>query len=146
MSTYIMQIIAAFVGSLGFALLFNVRKKLILPASAGGILCWVVYLVAEIAGSGVFASSLITAMAVSLYAQIMARIAKTPSTIFFVSSIIPLIPGSSLFYTMYNGVNGNSALFASYGINTALCACGIAVGTAFVYGIFIVHSKLRIEK
>ena len=146
MSTYVLQIIAAFVGSFGFAMLFNVRKSLILSASAGGILCWVVYLLCEHFGFGVFVSSLLTAMVVSLYAQIFARIRKTPSTIFFVSSIIPLIPGSSLFYTMYNAVSGEAELFAAHGINTLLCACGIAAGTAFVYAVFIIFTNFSKRK
>lgn len=142
MITYILQIVAAFIGSLGFALLFNVRQKLLFPASLGGILCWVVYLLCQSFNAGIFMSSVITAMAVSFYAQIFARACKTPSTLFYIPAIIPLIPGSSLFYTMYNAVTGDRDLFVSSCISTVFFACGIAVGTAFIYGIFIIHSNL----
>ena len=40
----IMQLATAFLGSLGFALLFQVRRKRLLLASLGGLLAWGVYL------------------------------------------------------------------------------------------------------
>ena len=45
MEEYIIQLAAAFAGSLGFAMLFNIRgKKKLLVSSFGGMLAWAVYL------------------------------------------------------------------------------------------------------
>ncbi|MBQ1965266.1 MAG: threonine/serine exporter family protein, partial [Clostridia bacterium] len=40
------------------------------------------------------------AFSMSVYAGIMARVLKTPATTFITTSLIPLIPGGSLYYTM----------------------------------------------
>ncbi len=42
---YLIQIITAYIGSLGFALLFNIKKERILYASIGGIITWCIYLI-----------------------------------------------------------------------------------------------------
>ena len=41
---YVLQLAAAFSGSMGFALLFQVRRGKLLLASLGGLLAWAVYL------------------------------------------------------------------------------------------------------
>ena len=43
----ITQLAAAFVGSLGFALIFGMRKKYLFAASLGALLGWGVYLAAD---------------------------------------------------------------------------------------------------
>ena len=44
MMYYAVQLASAFAGSLGFALLFHVRREKLLLASLGGLLAWGVYL------------------------------------------------------------------------------------------------------
>ena len=41
---YALQIITAFLGSLGFSVLFNIRRTKLLIAGLGGMLSWSVYL------------------------------------------------------------------------------------------------------
>ena len=48
----ITQLLTAFIGSLGFSLLFNVRRELLASASFGGMLCWGVYMMADCAIKG----------------------------------------------------------------------------------------------
>ena len=43
------QLITAFLGSLGFAMLFHVRREKLLLASLGGLLSWGVYLLMGLA-------------------------------------------------------------------------------------------------
>ena len=45
----LIQLVTAFTGSLGFALLFHVRKEKLLLASLGGLLAWGVYLLMGLA-------------------------------------------------------------------------------------------------
>lgn len=40
------------------------------------------------------------AIAVTIYAEIFARIKKTPTSTFLIVPMIPLIPGGVLYYTM----------------------------------------------
>ena len=44
MKNVILQLVMAFVGSLGFAMLFRLRRALWISASLGGVFCWGGYL------------------------------------------------------------------------------------------------------
>ena len=46
MKDVILQLVMAFVGSLGFAMLFHLRRSLWVTASLGGLFCWGCYLLA----------------------------------------------------------------------------------------------------
>lgn len=142
MSIEIIQLITAFLGSLGFALLFNLDKKCIIPASVGGLICWGTYIVIDIFSTGVFLPSLVSAAIAALYAEIAARFLKVPATVIFVSAIIPLIPGSSLFYTMSYAVSGDAALFRSYGMDTVNFVLGITSGISIVWSTWYMVQKI----
>ena len=80
MNPYI-QIIAAFFGSLGFALLFNLRGQWLFFTALGGGLSWCVYLI-----SGSFISHyerqyFAAAFFLGIYSELMARKTKSPSTL-----------------------------------------------------------------
>ena len=58
----------------------------------------------------------------------MARINKSPATIFTTICILPLVPGSSLYYTMYGLVTRNSALSYEKGVELGMTCFGIVLG------------------
>lgn len=138
----IIQLITSFLGSLGFATIFNLRKKYMIPASIGGVFCWGAYLLTGLVTEGVFLPTLVASATAALYAEIFARILKVPATVIFVSAIIPLIPGSSLFYTMSHIVSGEIALFQKYGIETILFVLGITSGISIIWSLWYMLQKI----
>ncbi len=142
MNIAVTQLITAFLGSLGFAFIFNLGKKYVVPASIGGLLCWGAYLVIDILSDGVFLPSLVASATAALYAEIVARFLKVPATVIFVSAIIPLIPGSSLFYTMSHAVSGDWQLFSIYGMNTVNYVLGITCGISIVWSMWYMINKI----
>ncbi|MBR3933544.1 MAG: threonine/serine exporter family protein [Clostridia bacterium] len=142
MSLEVIQLVTSFFGSLGFALIFNLGKKYIIPASVGGVFCWAAYLITAEFSSGVFLPSLVASATAALYAEIAARFLKVPATVIFVSAIIPLIPGSSLFYTMSSAVSGDAELFAMYGMNTLNYVLGITCGISLVWSMWYMINKI----
>ncbi len=137
------QLIPAFLGSMGFALLFNLDLKHLALASIGGLIAWIIYLLCE--GSlalNVFWSSLIAAFFADLFSQISARISKTPTTLFLISAIIPLVPGSSLYYTA-SALVFNNGEFAHYGLTTVLVVLAMALGVGISSSIFALLPNLR---
>jgi len=140
------ELITAVIGSLGFALLFHVSKKYLISAAFGGFICWGIYLLAAEISSGYFFAPLIAAAISTLYAEASARCFKAPTTVFLIPSVVPLIPGSSLYYAMHYAVAGDYAQFESYGIKTALVAFGMAVGISLVSGAFAVAVKIKRQK
>lgn len=135
MMEYLLQLITGAAGSVGFGILFHINKKY-LPASAfGGALGWLVYLAVSSLDHHIFVSMLIASFCVAVYAEILARVYGAPSTPFFVTSAIPLIPGSTLYYCMSALAEGNMEQAGEYGSQTFLCAMGIAGGMAIAWCI-----------
>ena len=92
----IIQTLAAFVGSMGFAIFFKMKGKQIVLAVVGGAVTWVVYLLVQHFIEGYFVPYLAASIFVGIYAEIMARVNKAPATIFLTASAVPLIPGGRL--------------------------------------------------
>jgi len=108
-------------------------------------LVWGIYLfVFHLFSGGVLLSSLFAAAAGQLNAEILARIRKSPTTVFFIPAIIPLIPGGSLYRCMDAAVGKDWALFRRFGSETFLTALGIAIGISFVSGLLIVFRKAKL--
>lgn len=124
----IIQILSGFVGTIGFAILFNVRGKRLLLASLGGLLSWLLFVLLNLYIPSEPICYFIVAFLISTYAEIMARVLKTPTTMFITTSLIPLIPGSSLYYTMANAFQGDLETFLQKAIYTLQLASALALG------------------
>ncbi len=124
----LLQIITGFIGSLGFAVLFNLRGKRMIAAALAGLFSWTLYLLLSHVIANEPLNYFIVAMAVSLYAEIMARVMKTPTTTFITTSLIPLIPGGSLYYTMAYAFESDPERFLEKGLATLQLAAALALG------------------
>ena len=124
----IIQIITAAIGSFGFGVLFNIRGKKLLAITLGGGIGWIVFLLLIRLGLGEAACYFIVATLISVYAEIMARLLKAPTTVFITPSLIPFIPGSSLYYTLAYAFDGNSQFFFQKAMKTVELAAALAIG------------------
>ncbi len=142
-----MQCTYAFIGCLGFVILFNIHGPGGLVCALGGFLSWMVYcIIFELTHSdieGYFFSALFA----SLYSEVMARIRKYPAISYLVVSIFPMIPGAGVYYTMNHAVQDQMSLFADKGMHTAAIAGIIAVGILLGSTVFRMYSdwKRRIK-
>lgn len=146
----IIRIITGFTGSLGFGVIFNLRKKFLLLASLGGLISTIGYELLVLANVDDMLSCFIVAVVITLYAEIFARIVKTPTTTFIITSLIPLIPGGALYYTMSAALEKKWDLFAQnayYAIKMALAlAVGIIVVTTIVQLLYSLISIINNKK
>ena len=101
------QLAMAFVGSLGFCMMFRLRAGLLVPASLGGLFCWAVYLTGAQYVEGIFLPSFIASAFAATYAEVLARKLKAPATLFLIPAVVPLVPGSGLYYTISYAVQGD---------------------------------------
>ena len=90
-----------------------------------------------------FLPTLLAGLVTDVYAEILARICKETSTSFFVTSVIPLIPGSTLYYCMSSIVEGNTVQALEYGRDTFLFAFGIAAGMSIAWSICYFLRSIR---
>ena len=109
----------------------------------GGAFGWLAYSLLSHHGNHIFVSMLVASFCVAIYAEILARVYGAPSTPFFVTSAIPLIPGSTLYYCMNAIANSHYTEAAQLGWKTAMCALGIAGGMAIGWCLADFNRKLR---
>lgn len=138
---YLIQCLAAFLGCLGFSLVFRIHKNLRFAfiGSLGGSIGWISYLLLE-NSLGVIITSLCAMMIVALYSELMARIYKAPSTIFIVVGCFPLVPGKGIYQTMLYLISNNRDMF----INSLLDTVGIAL--ALATAILIISTIFKVIK
>ena len=139
----ILNCLYAFLSSLGFGVLFNIRDKNLIIASVGGALGWFTYLLSRKLQPSEIFSLFLAAMVVSIYSEIMARVFKTPVTIFIICGIIPLVPGGLMYFSTLEAVKGNLEISMSKGIQTLFSAGAIAIGIVFVSSISTIFKKIK---
>ena len=135
MKTAIIQLVTAFLGAVGFSLLFGMRRRHLVWAGLGGVLTWGIYLLVSALLREGFLPCLLAAGFAVLYSEVLAHLRKTPATIFVVPAIIPLVPGSSLYYAMAAAVRGDLGEARRFGSLTLQAALAIAAGISFVIAL-----------
>ena len=124
----LIQILMAGLGTLGFNILFNIRGKKLVLATLGGVISWSTFLALGPVLPGEAIRYFLSAVVITVYGEILARLEKTPTTTFLVPSIVPLIPGSALYYTMNYALNKQWSAFAQQAFYTIQLALCLAVG------------------
>jgi len=142
----VMQCFFAFLGCMGFVILFNIHGKGSPLCALGGALTWAVYLIALKGTGSELTAYFWSALFSSLYSEIMARVRKFPAITYLVISIFPIIPGAGAYYTMHYAVSGEMELFASQGMFTAAIAGVMAVGILLGSTLFRMYSDWKLHK
>jgi len=125
----------SFMGTLSFAILFNIKGKKLFLAALGGGISWFFYLLFLYFDSSHLESLFFAAIIGGIFSEVMARLLKTPVTTFVICTIIPLVPGSGMYYTMLEIIQGNVNNSLSMGFETIANAGAIAVGLVFVSSV-----------
>lgn len=139
----ILQIITAFLGALGFALLYQVSKEKLFWAALGGLLCWLMYLLCGIVSDSDVVRFFFASVVVTFYAEFMARRKKTPATVFLGPGTIPLIPGGSLYQTLAYCFSGAWEQAFLQGLQTILLAVAISCGILMTMTIMQVAGRKK---
>lgn len=142
----IIQLITGMLGSVGFALMFGLKARYLPDAAVGGLLCWGLYLVGMHFWDQIFLAGLLASAFSALYGEIMARIRKAPATLFFITAIIPLIPGRALYYTCSNAVMRDWDGAKEFANLTLQYALSIAAGACIIWAITITIENIKKNK
>lgn len=143
MMDVMIQLLMAFLGTMGFGMMFRVKWDRLLLCSLGGLLSWAVFLVMGLCFQQEAPSYFFASVAVTIYAEILARVVKCPTTVFLVVSEVPLIPGGSLYRAMSSFMAQDYAAFSQQGFNTLIYAGAIAVGMLFPMSVFQLVRRTR---
>ena len=123
--------IGAFGGTVGFSYLLHAPRRTILPAAVNGMIGFVIYvLLRRYLGFGVMLSHFAATVAVTVICEMLARVMRLPSTIFLLTSLVPLVPGYNFYSAMLALVRDDGAQAASQGMMAVQIVAAIAVGAA----------------
>ena len=139
---WVIQLVAAFVGTVGFSALFGAPRRYYLYCGLAGMAGWAVYLLVAM-GHSVVGAAFFAALAVAAISHIMAKICRCPVTVFLICGIIPLVPGGGIFWTAYYIVTEQLRMAAATGFVALKVTIAIAGGIILASGII---NKLFIRK
>jgi len=142
MNPYLQTLYGA-LGTLGFCLFLHVKKERFLAATLNGAAAWAVYLLLERAGFHVFFCAFGAALFAAAVAEALARVQKAPSIVFCMTGIVPLVPGSSLYYTMEALVRSDYTAAGQKAFFLMWTILGIGAGCAFVIAVMNIYRNSR---
>lgn len=134
------MILMGLLGTLGFSLLFHVTGKKLIAIALGGAVSTAVYLLVLSLTGQKPAAMLVSTVVIGLLAEVFARLFKAPVISFLVPMLVPLIPGSDLYYSTSFLIRGQSAEFAER-VASLLWQAG-----AIAFGIILVSCVTHIKK
>ena len=134
-------ILMGLLGTLGFSLLFHVTGRKLIAIALGGAASTAIYLLILNLTDQKAAALLVSTAAIGILAEIFARIYKAPVISFLVPMLVPLIPGSDLYYTTSFLIRGQSTLFAQRAESLLIQAGAIAFGIILVSCVTHIRKK-----
>ncbi len=133
-SHWAIQLVAAFMGTVGFSALFGAPRRYYLYCGLAGMAGWAVYLLVA-AGHSVVGAAFFAALMVAAISHVMARLCRCPVTVFLICGIIPLVPGGGIFWTAYYIVTEQLRMAATMGFVALKVTIAIAGGIILASGI-----------
>ncbi|OJF93535.1 threonine/serine exporter family protein [Alkalibacterium sp. 20] len=144
---YLTYLLAAFVASFAFGVMYNVPTRTLFASSISGALGWLVYyIIAFQFGFVVFIGAGAASFLVAFFSQWFARYYRMPVIVFAVPAIIPLVPGGSAYNMMRAFIEGHTELALMYGTETFLVSGAIALGLSINSGLFQIFSNRTFGK
>lgn len=132
MMELIWMILTGFIGSFAFAVLYNIRGKKLIFAGLGCLLSVSVYGFLSLFIKSTPLCYFIVALLISVFAEVMARVLKSPATTFITISLIPLVPGGALYNTMAYTFEGDWINFFENAVYTLSLTVALALGIVLV--------------
>ena len=136
------QLVAAFIGTASFAVLFGVPRKYYLVCGVVGMLGWLAYLAGvRYLPLGPAGGTFIAATLVAFLSLAAARHFKCPSTVFLICGIFPLIPGAGVFWSSYFVVSSQMDSALAAGFSAIKVTLAIVLGIVLSAKLFTRHLK-----
>lgn len=132
----VIQTMGAFFAVASFTRILELPRRFLMWYGTAGALCWLVYLnVRDGAGSKILAA-FAAGLAVAVFSHLAARLLKAPVTVFLIPGILPLVPGASIYNSVYYMIQDNQPQSSHYLAETLQIAGAIAMAVFLVDSLF----------
>ena len=123
-------------------------KKLMKYTALIGGLGWLSYL-AFAKDFNLMVAIYLSSFIIATLSNLAAMFFKVPVTVFFIPSFIPLVPGSTLYRSVYSYIMGNSPAGTAYLLETFFIAIMIALAILTTDSLFrtyfLIKSRLQVK-
>ncbi|MGM0122791.1 hypothetical protein IGI37_000157 [Enterococcus sp. AZ194] len=128
-----LQLIASFLGTISFAILFDAPKKYYIYCGCIGATGWLIYLWSySLYPSTAIATFTASLILIYLSREVSFRL-RAPVTIFLICGIFCLVPGVGIYNFAYSFVTSNMGKFSEYGMTALKIAIAISLGISIGY-------------
>ena len=129
--TILIHVLASYFATAAFAAVFQCPWKLLPLSGIPGVVSWMTYyLLKPVIGLGF--SMFTGALALTLAARVLSARKRCPLTVFLVAGIIPLVPGSGVFLTVFHLLQRNFSSALAKGLESFLTCGAILLGITFI--------------
>lgn len=123
------QLITSFFAAAGFSILFNAPRKMVIPGGIIGMCGWIIHFtLVNSYDFNTLPATGIAAIVAGFLSIISARLFKNPVLIFYVSGIIPLVPGGIAYNAMRSFIENDYYKGVELSVEVMLISGGIALG------------------
>ncbi|MBQ1847333.1 MAG: threonine/serine exporter family protein [Clostridia bacterium] len=130
----LVNVAVSFLSTFGYCIIFNIPKRQLVFCGLLGIVSWMIYYTMTYFSLSEVLATFAATCAIVLLSRVLSKLRKCPVTIFIIPGIIPIIPGSLLYYTAYNFFTGDMDACGRYGFLT------IKIIFAIVFAIIVVFA------
>lgn len=132
----LLQIIGSFLAVVSFCVLLGAPRKYLPYAGIIGALGWALFILLQEYSFSMGSATFFSGCLICLCSQFLARLLKTPVTVFVISGILPLVPGAGMYHIAFSIMHSNSVMTSYYVTQTLTVAGMIAVSIIVVDSIF----------
>lgn len=133
----IIGVLAAVIGTVGFSFMLRLRKERLPVIAISTALCYSIYLLCVHFEIADLMANFIAALFAAFASEFLAKYIKAPVTVFLTPTILPLVPGSSLYYTIEAFFQGDLKKALKY-----FSALGRTIG-AILLAIVVVNTIMK---
>jgi uncharacterized membrane protein YjjB (DUF3815 family) len=123
------QLVTSFIATGAFGIIFNIPKHSLIKCGLVGMIGWMIYFFLAWNKVDVVFATFVAAFSIGVMSQIYAKFYRTPSIIFSVSGIIPLVPGGMAYDAMRHFVEND------YNVANMLAAKAFMISGAIAFGL-----------
>lgn len=129
------QLLLSFLAIFSFSIMFHSPKNQCLFCGLCGSLIWGFYLLFQFLGCQNVLCALFSTFFLTVFTRILSIQKKTPVTVYLTTGVLPLVPGTGIYYTAYYLIMNETSNAAAMGIETFKTAGAIALGIVFGFAV-----------
>ena len=138
------QVAGSFMAVLSFGLVLEMPRKYLGWSGLTGGVCWLVYLLVKAGSGSMILGAFLASLSVALMGHLFARIFRAPVSVFLVPGILPLVPGTSIYNSVYYVIRNSREESMYYLVETLQIAGAIALAVFLMDSVSVSYTHLTL--